>query len=205
MNSTSLVNNQIPISYFEAPSFGALLPKDLGARTSSATAQSTLSFDDRFALLRQHGSFTLAYSAAFQDGLEYFSTEHGFIAYRMVVGTALVLADPVTSPENCERLIRAFVKAKSDVSFCQASHPTAKLLAGMGFKVNGMGTDIRIDLTNYKRKTLRRALNRVIYPLQGHHAHKREFRGTAEQTYFAFNKGLSGFRALKMLRACGMF
>jgi lysylphosphatidylglycerol synthetase-like protein (DUF2156 family) len=252
------------------------------------------------------------------------------------------------------------VKAKSDVSFCQVSHPTAKLLAGMGFKVNGMGTDIRIDLTNYKRKTLRRALNRVtnngcvikegssasigidrieavsegwrqtrtykdrevcflnrpivhgdevdvrkffafdrdgklvafsfydpiyqdgkvtgystsfkrrlpevdplicyailqsaidafrqegrnalylglspmadiedkafrhssflsvcfghafvcplfnrfIYPLQGHHAHKREFRGTPEQTYFAFNKGLSGLRALKMLCACNMF
>jgi lysylphosphatidylglycerol synthetase-like protein (DUF2156 family) len=47
--------------------------------------------------------------------------------------------------------------------------------------------------------------NRFVYPLQGHAAHKREFRGSAEQTYFAFNKGLALPRALKLLRACNMF
>ena len=46
--------------------------------------------------------------------------------------------------------------------------------------------------------------NRYIYPLQGHASHKREFKGAAEQTYFAFNKGLPLVRGLKMLRACNM-
>jgi lysylphosphatidylglycerol synthetase-like protein (DUF2156 family) len=345
MNSSVLLNRQIS--------------NDIGAGASGATTQSSLSFDDRLALLRQHGTFTLAYSAAFQEGLEYFGNGQGFLAYKTVWGTALALADPVTSPENREGLIRRFVRAKSDVSFCQVSRPTAELLAGMDFKINGMGIESRIDLTDYKRKTLSKALkratnvgyvikesssasigidkieavsdswrqtrtykdrevgfinrpivfgdevdvrkfyafdregnvmafsfydpiyqdgqvvgystsfkrrhpksdpfissailqsainafrqegrkwldlglspmadiddnefrhsaflsasfghlyrcalsNRFIYPLQGHAAHKREFRGTAEQTYFAFNRGLALPRALKLLRACNM-
>src|ERR1700681_1997757 len=114
MNSAALLNRQIL--------------KDIGARASGAMAQSNLSLDGRLALLRQHGTFTLAYSAAFQEGLEYFGDDHGFIAYKMVGGTALALADPVGPPENREGLIRAFVQAKSDVCFCQASRPTAALL-----------------------------------------------------------------------------
>jgi lysylphosphatidylglycerol synthetase-like protein (DUF2156 family) len=347
MNSAALLNRQI------------LKEKDIGARASDATAQSTLSRDGRLALLRQYGAFTLAYSAAFQEGLEYFVDDHGFIAYKMVGGTALALADPVAPPENREGLIRALVQAKSDVCFCQASRPTAELLAGMGFKVNEMGPETRIDLTNYKRKTLRKALrlatnigyvikeapsasvgidkikavskgwhrtrtyknlevgfigrpivlgdeldvrkfyafnrdghlvafsfydpiyqdgqvvgystsfkrrlpeshtsinsailqaaidafreegkkslflglspmadiedkdfrhsallswyfrqafacplyNRFFFPLQGHASHKREFRGTAEQTYFAFNTGFALVRMLKLWRACNM-
>ena len=342
--------------------FSALLSthisNDIGAGEPRAT-QPKLSFDRRLALLRQYGTFTQAYSATFQDGLEYFENNHGFLAYKMVGGTAFALGDPVISPERREGLIHAFVRAKSDVSFCQISRPTAELLSGMDFKVNGMGTETRIDLTNYQRKTLRKALkrasnigyfireasstsvgidkieavsngwrqtrtykdrevgfinrpivfgdeidvrkfyafdshgdlmafsfydpiyqdgqvvgystsfkrrspdsdpfissailqsaidafrqegrkwlflglspmadiddkefrhsaflsacfghvyrcplsNRFVYPLQGHATHKREFRGTAEQTYFAFNTGLALPRILKLLRACNM-
>jgi lysylphosphatidylglycerol synthetase-like protein (DUF2156 family) len=128
---------------------------------SLAPAQTRFSFERRLSWLRQYGTSTLAYSAAFQDGLEYFGNDEGFLAFRMVGRTALVLGDPVTSRENCEVLIRAFVEEKSDVCFCQVSRPTAEILAGMGFKVNEMGTDIRIDLTNYKRKSLRTALKRT--------------------------------------------
>jgi lysylphosphatidylglycerol synthetase-like protein (DUF2156 family) len=44
--------------------------------------------------------------------------------------------------------------------------------------------------------------NRFIYPLRGHDAHKRQFRGVAEQTYFAFNTLPSLPRLFKLLRAC---
>jgi lysylphosphatidylglycerol synthetase-like protein (DUF2156 family) len=359
MNSFVPLNQKIPIDHRGAHSSGKLLPGGIWARASAATAQSSLSFGDRLALLRRHGSFTLAYSAAVQDGLEYFADDHGFLAYKMVGGTALALADPVAPPEHCEGLIRAFVQAKSDVCFCQASRSTAELLAGLGFKVNEMGTETRIELADHKRKSLRKALkratnigyvikeissasigidkieavsdgwrqtrtykdrevgfvnrpivlgdeadvrkfyafngdgdlvafsfydpiyqdgqvvaystsfkrrlpdsdpficsailqsaidafreegrkwlflglspmadiedkefrhsaflsasfghafvcpliNRFFYPLQGHAAHKREFRGSAEQTYFAFNRGLALPRMLKLLRACNM-
>jgi lysylphosphatidylglycerol synthetase-like protein (DUF2156 family) len=157
------LSEQIPSGHLDAPaaSGGKLFPGDSLRSASGAAARSNLSFDFRLAQLRQHGYFTLAYSAAFQEGLEYFGNDDGFLAYTMVGGTALVLADPVTSSESREGLIRAFVQAKSDVCFCQASRPTAELLAGMGFWVNEMGTETRIDLTNYKRKSLRTASKRT--------------------------------------------
>jgi hypothetical protein len=46
--------------------------------------------------------------------------------------------------------------------------------------------------------------NRFVYPFQGHAAHKREYRGMAEQTYFAFNRGFALPRVFKLLRACNM-
>jgi len=46
--------------------------------------------------------------------------------------------------------------------------------------------------------------NRFIHPLQGHASHKREFRGVAEQTYFAFKARWALPRVLKLLRACNM-
>jgi len=139
-----------------------VLPGDGKRSTFGAEARSCTTPEGRLALLRQHGTFTLAYSAAFQDGLEYFGNEHGFIAYRMVGATAYALADPLIAPEYREELIRDFIQAKRDVCFCQVSRPTAEVLADMGFKVNEMGTETRIDLTNYKRRSMRKALKRVI-------------------------------------------
>jgi lysylphosphatidylglycerol synthetase-like protein (DUF2156 family) len=130
-------------------------------RTAPSAMSASPSFDRRLSLVRQHGTFTLAYTAAFDEGLEYFGSDDGFLAYKMVGGTAFVLADPVGPIESHEALISAFIRAKSDVCFCQVSYPTAKLLARMGLQVNGMGTDTRIELTNYKRRILRRAFKRV--------------------------------------------
>jgi lysylphosphatidylglycerol synthetase-like protein (DUF2156 family) len=162
MNSSVSPNVEIPRNHFEAlmPPLRELVAGEIG-RTASAATPAGISFDRRLSLVRQHGTFTLAYTAAFDQGLEYFGNDDGFLAYKMVGSTALVLADPVSPLENREALIRAFVQTKSDVCFCQASRATAKLLAGMGFKVNEMGTDTRIELTNYKRRILRRALKRV--------------------------------------------
>jgi lysylphosphatidylglycerol synthetase-like protein (DUF2156 family) len=129
---------------------------------SETAAQTSFPFARRLALLRQHGNFTLAYSAAVQNGLEYFGNEHGFIAYKSLGRSALALADPVSPPEHRRELIRQWVEAKSSVSFWQVSRPTAEILAAMGFAVNEMGTDNRIDLTSYKRKSLRHDFNRAI-------------------------------------------
>lgn len=132
-----------------------------GTRSKSdAKASSSANLAGRLALLRQHGTFTLAYSTL-QAGMEYFGSDVGFIAYKMVGATAYVLADPVAASEQHEALIRSFIRLKPDVCFCQVSRATAEILAGLGFKVNEMGTETRIDLKNYKRKSLRRALHRA--------------------------------------------
>jgi phosphatidylglycerol lysyltransferase len=159
MDSSVLLKGVAPSHRSEAriPSLSRFARRDI-ARIAPAQ---TFSFERRLSYLRQHGTFTLAYSATVQEGLQYFGNDNGFIAYKMVGRTAFALGDPVTSPEHREMIIRAFVKEKSDVCFCQTSRSTAELLAAMGFKVNELGTDTRIDLTNYKRKSLRSALKRA--------------------------------------------
>jgi hypothetical protein len=53
----------------------------------------TLPLDIRRLLLRQHGNFALAYSVTFQPGLEHFGDEAGFLSYKTVGSTALVLSN----------------------------------------------------------------------------------------------------------------
>jgi lysylphosphatidylglycerol synthetase-like protein (DUF2156 family) len=120
----------------------------------------------RLRALREYGNFALAYSATFQPGLDYFGDEEGFLAYKQVGSTAFVLTNPVAPIAGCEDLIRRFVSAKDDVCFWQTSRSIAKILQTIGFCVNEMGTETRIDLDGYdfdgpKKRNFRRALNRA--------------------------------------------
>jgi lysylphosphatidylglycerol synthetase-like protein (DUF2156 family) len=120
----------------------------------------------RLRALRKYGDFALAYSAAFQPGLDYFGGEEGFLAYKQVGSTAFVLSNPLAPMGDCEDLIRCFVSGRSDVCFWQASRPIAQLLEKIGFCVNEMGTETRIELDGYdfdgpRKRNFRRALNRA--------------------------------------------
>ncbi len=123
--------------------------------------------DIRISLLRQHGSFSQAYSVAFQPGLEHFGDERGFIAYKMIGRTAMVLSDPIAPRPYQDRLIRRFLDEQHDVCFCQVSHSVAKLLSSSGFFINEIGHDNRIDLVGYDfsgrgKRNLRNAANRMV-------------------------------------------
>jgi len=96
MNSSASLTGQLSTTYFGTPSSAEFLPRSAGPSASGAMAQSTLSFDDRLILLRQHGAFTLDYSAAFQEGLEYLCKEQG----QMIGGTAFALGDPAGEPTD---------------------------------------------------------------------------------------------------------
>ena len=116
--------------------------------------------------LREYGNFPLAYSATFQPGLDYFGGEEGFLAYKQVGSTAFVLSNPLAPIGGCEDLIRSFVSERRDVCFWQASLPVAKILEKIGFCVNEMGTETRIELGGYdfegpRKRNFRRALNRA--------------------------------------------
>ena len=121
----------------------------------------------RVSLLRQHGNFSQAYSAVYQPALDYFGDHRGFLAYKMVGRTAMVLADPIAPAERFADLITEFLNEFSDAVFCQSSHPTAEILAAKGFMVNEMGLETKLDLTDYTfdgyaKQHLRRANNRVV-------------------------------------------
>jgi phosphatidylglycerol lysyltransferase len=118
--------------------------------------------ETRYALLRQYGTFTLAYAVAFEPGLRHFGDERGFLAYKTVWGTAMVLADPIAPPDGVADLIDRFLREHADVAFWQVSYATAAILASRGFTVNEFGPDPRLDLATYSfegqaKRNLRKA------------------------------------------------
>jgi lysylphosphatidylglycerol synthetase-like protein (DUF2156 family) len=120
----------------------------------------------RLRAMREYGNFALAYSATFQPGLDYFGSGEGFLAYKQVGSTAFVLSNPLAPIGGWEDLIRSFVSERSNVCFWHASLPVAKLLERIGFRVNEMGTETRIELSGYdfegpRKRNFRRALNRA--------------------------------------------
>ena len=127
---------------------------------------SAIALDIRISLLRQHGGFSQAYSAALQPGLTHFGDERGFLAYKMVGRTAMVLSDPLAPEQFRDRLIRRFLDEQHDVCFCQISYRVADLLSSLGFFINEIGHDNRLDLAQYDfsgraKKNLRNAGNRM--------------------------------------------
>jgi lysylphosphatidylglycerol synthetase-like protein (DUF2156 family) len=121
----------------------------------------------RVALLRQHGMSSQAYSATFQAGLEHFGDNRGFLAYKRVGRTALVLSDPLAPPENIPDLISRFLQENSDTYFWHISPRVAQILAKRGFYINAMGPETWIELPTYtfggeKKKQLRESLNRMV-------------------------------------------
>ncbi|VAW12190.1 hypothetical protein MNBD_ALPHA09-189 [hydrothermal vent metagenome] len=117
-------------------------------------------------LYRRHGNFALAFSATYQPGLSYFGDERGFIAYRRVGGSTLVLSNPMAPPEMWADLIDGLVAQMGDVSFWQVSRRMAVLLADRGCRVNAIGVETSIDLGAYdfkgpKKRSFRTAANRM--------------------------------------------
>jgi lysylphosphatidylglycerol synthetase-like protein (DUF2156 family) len=129
-------------------------------------SSSFVAADIRYALLRQHGTFSLAYSAAFAPDLSHFGDERGFIAYKTVWGTAMALGDPIAPPQNIADLTGRFVREHRDVAFWQISRPVAEILAPQGFLVNELGLESRLDLATYdfegqRKRNLRKATVRM--------------------------------------------
>src|SRR6516225_2165972 len=159
-------------SIFRHPCYTALdretaMNRPLGTGATGATVATGVPLAVRAALLRQHGSASQAFSAAYQPGLEHFGDERGFLAYTKVGRTALVLSDPLAPRENIPDLIARFLKEHPDAGFWHLSPAVAKILAERGFYINAMGPEIWIELPTYtfsgdKKKQLREAFNRMI-------------------------------------------
>jgi lysylphosphatidylglycerol synthetase-like protein (DUF2156 family) len=136
------------------------------SRPRYETSTRFLTAQERLRALRAHGNFALAYSATFQQGLGYFGTAEGFLAYKQVGSTCFVLANPLAPIAGCEDLIRRFVNEKRDVCFWQTSRQIALILEKVGYCVNEMGTETRIELGGYefdgpRKRNFRRALSRA--------------------------------------------
>ncbi|MBL8890961.1 MAG: DUF2156 domain-containing protein [Planctomycetaceae bacterium] len=101
------------------------------------------------AAARKYGGFTLAYNTAVQDGLEYFWSGDGYIAYRSYNGYVFVLGDPVAQREQVPQLLREFLARFRKPTFVQISSSTAAELVKCGYYINEMGVDTCLDLPQY--------------------------------------------------------
>ncbi|PSJ57943.1 phosphatidylglycerol lysyltransferase domain-containing protein [Pseudaminobacter soli (ex Li et al. 2025)] len=105
-----------------------------------------LAFEDRLRLVRRHGDFSLAYSTAIQDDLHYFGDADGYIAFATKMGQHFVLGDPVAAPAERPAYLRRFIEAARTPWFVQIGEETARVLAGLGYRINRAGIDTRLPL-----------------------------------------------------------
>ena len=118
----------------------------------------------RLQMVRQYGSFTQAYSTAVQAGLSWFWHGECYLAYQQKWGVTSVLADPVGPMAGHEPLLREFLKRFRKPCFWQIARTTAEILQRLGFWINELGWDTRIELAGYdfagkKKERLRHATN----------------------------------------------
>jgi phosphatidylglycerol lysyltransferase len=96
-----------------------------------------------------HGDFSLAYTTAVQERLQYFGDESGYIAYDQRWGYTFALGDPVAAPRDRQRLIGQFVARHRRAAFCQISPCTAQIVERCGYYVNEMGVESIVSLSGY--------------------------------------------------------
>jgi alpha-beta hydrolase superfamily lysophospholipase len=105
--------------------------------------------------VRKHGSEALSY-ATLQDGMEYFITDKGYLAYTFVrhpvfapQGVCIGLEDPLCAEEDWPALLDAFFQWNPRACFLVISERFARFLRSRGFKVNCMGPEPLLPIQTY--------------------------------------------------------
>lgn len=101
----------------------------------------------RLSICRKFGGSSLAYSSATQPDLLHFGDQNGYIAFARKMGHVFVLGDPVAAPEHRLALLRRFIEQSGDPCFVQIGVETARMLSALGFRVNRMGVETILPLT----------------------------------------------------------
>ncbi|MEW6632758.1 MAG: phosphatidylglycerol lysyltransferase domain-containing protein [Pseudomonadota bacterium] len=127
------------------PSLRVYIDKVLDAAAPSVPRREFTHLE-RLALVRRHGDFSLAYSTAVQHNLSYFSDGDGYIAFRTKMKHHFALGDPLVDPPDRPAYIKRFVEAARSPWFVQIGAATANVLAGLGYQVNRLGVDTRLQL-----------------------------------------------------------
>ncbi|TIN71326.1 MAG: DUF2156 domain-containing protein, partial [Mesorhizobium sp.] len=130
------------------PSLRFYFDKILEAAAPEVERQA-LTHIERLALVRRYGDFSLAYSTAVQGKLSYFGDADGYIAFGTKMKHHFALGDPVAAPARRADYIKRFVETAGSPWFVQVGEDTARVLAGLGYKVNRLGIDTRLALPEH--------------------------------------------------------
>lgn len=134
----------------------------MGHQIIEGDAAKALGLREKWALLspslKQHGREALVY-ATLQAGMEYFVTEHGYLAYITVTHPVfarkpkkIVFSDPVCALADQGELIQSFLAVNPRVVFACISEACAATLRGMRFKVNCVGYESLLPIQSYNTK-----------------------------------------------------
>ncbi|MBZ9675159.1 phosphatidylglycerol lysyltransferase domain-containing protein [Mesorhizobium sp. ES1-1] len=118
-------------------------------RAAPKVERQALTHVQRLALVRRHGDFSLAYSSAVQSKLSYFGDADGYIAFGTKMKHHFALGDPVAAPARRADYIRRFVEMAGGPWFVQIGEETAHVLAGLGYRINRLGVDTRLELPGH--------------------------------------------------------
>lgn len=134
----------------------------MGYRTIEGPEATALGVAEKWALLSPHltchGGAALGY-ATLQAGMEYFLTDHGYIAYTTVRHPVFAprtkkipLSDPVCAPADLPRLVEEFLSVNPRAAFTCISEACARALREMGFKANCVGYECTLPVQTYNTK-----------------------------------------------------
>ncbi|MBB1028522.1 DUF2156 domain-containing protein, partial [Dietzia sp. DQ11-38-2] len=121
------------------------------------------------ALIRQHGGSTMSWMITWQP-MNYFFGAGGVVGYRLHVGTAIALADPVAAPGDRGRLLTEFVEfAESQAAvpcLFSVSAETAETMRERGWRALQIAEDTIMDLPDLafggkKWQKIRSAMNKA--------------------------------------------
>jgi lysylphosphatidylglycerol synthetase-like protein (DUF2156 family) len=108
--------------------------------------------------LKRHGREALSY-ATLQEGMEYFVTDLGYIAYTTVQHPVfsprpkkITFSDPVCAVESYPPLIREFLAVNPRAMFGVISEECASVLRGLGFKANCIGYEPYLPIQTYNTR-----------------------------------------------------
>jgi lysylphosphatidylglycerol synthetase-like protein (DUF2156 family) len=100
-------------------------------------------------LLHRYGSSSLSYSFK-QPGLQYFGDKtRGLIAYRKQWGSAIVLGNPLCSPQQTRPLLRDFLHIFPNALFAQVETSVARELHALGLSIMPAGVDAILDIPTF--------------------------------------------------------
>jgi len=116
------------------------------------SVESDVLVEDRIAAFEQHGDFSMAWSTVVQPLLLHFGDREGYVAYRTRWNQTIALGDPVCGSNKMESLLSGFIKQHHRPSFVQVSSATAEVLARHNYRINEIGLDTSIALTQYDFK-----------------------------------------------------
>lgn len=145
----------------------------LAARPRERLQKDGLDCDAIRGFLRRWGSCSLAYSTLRPSARYFIVEDRGYVAYDELrhrwlapKGRDVVIGDPICALDDLQAMVRAFLDGRGPTAFVGFGRATASVLDRLGWKVNEIGYEARIPVSEFglggpRKAALRRLCNKA--------------------------------------------